>query len=226
MMRKILLTLAFLVIIGAAATLFTNRTPPPGFISIREAPAFQNETILTRAWSLPVATQYPRPILSQTNPSACGPTSIANLLRSGGLSSTTADQIADHGTGCFHGICFGGLTLEGLAAATRASTSAWEVTVLHPATVDALRDELRQANEPERRYVMNFSRFPLFGTGGGHHSPIGGYLEAEDLVFVLDVNASYQPWLVSTARLFEAMDTLDSASGEKRGLIRLERALR
>ena len=64
---------------------------------------------------------------------------------------------------------------------------------------------------------------PLFGTGGGHHSSIGGYLEAEDLVFVLDVNASYQPWLVSTARLFEAMDTVDSASGEKRGLIKLER---
>ena len=223
-MKRPLLIIAVVLVAAVGAFVgFSGRTPPPGFVSIREAPAFQNPQLLERAWALPVAALYPHPVVSQTNPSACGPTSIANVLRSSGSASATPDQVAEHGSGCFGGVCFGGLTLAQLAAASEGTSKELKVTVLHPANVEALRDELRHANEPTRRYVMNFSRFPLFGTGGGHHSPIGGYLEAEDLVFVLDVNASYQPWLVSTARLFEAMDTVDSSSGEKRGLIKLER---
>jgi hypothetical protein len=58
------------------------------------------------------------------------------------------------------------------------------------------------------------------GAGTGHHSPIGGYLEAEDLVFVLDVNRDYQPWLIERARLFAAMDTWDG--NKKRGLLLIE----
>jgi hypothetical protein len=69
---------------------------------------------------------------------------------------------------------------------------------------------------------VNFSRAPIFGAGGGHHSPIGGYLEAEDFVFVLDVNADFQPWLVERERLFAAVDTVDSSSGQKRGLLRID----
>ena len=71
--------------------------------------------------------------------------------------------------------------------------------------------------------MINFHRRPLFGAGGGHHSPIGGYLEPEDLVFVLDVNERFGPWLVSSDRLFEAMDSVDSSSGMKRGLLRMTR---
>jgi Phytochelatin synthase len=44
--------------------------------------------------------------------------------------------------------------------------------------------------------------------------------EAEDLVFVLDVNHDYQPWLVERARLFAAMDTWDGK--KKRGLLLIE----
>ena len=85
----------------------------------------------------------------------------------------------------------------------------------------AFRAELRQANDPRQRLIINFTRRPLFGTGGGHHSPIGGYFDAEDLVFVLDVNERFGPWLVSSERLFEAMDTVDSSSGARRGLLKL-----
>jgi hypothetical protein len=62
----------------------------------------------------------------------------------------------------------------------------------------------------------------LFGKGVGHHSPIAAYLEPEDLVLVLDVNEAFGPWLVSTERLFAAMDTIDPSSGKKRGLLLLE----
>src|SRR5205814_9068953 len=65
------------------------------------------------------------------------------------------------------------------------------------------RAHLRFANDTSRRYVVNFTRGPLFGMGGGHHSPIAGYLVNEDLVLVLDVNEKYGPWLVKSERLYE-----------------------
>lgn len=68
--------------------------------------------------------------------------------------------------------------------------------------------------------IVNFSRREIFGAGTGHHSPIGGYLEAEDLVFVLDVNRDYQPWLIERVRLYAAMDTWDGK--KKRGLLLIE----
>ena len=140
------------------------------------------------------------------------------MLRSEGA-TTTPDEVAGHGTGCLGGFCFGGLTLSQLAQATRATSPGWKVTELHPETLAAFREELGHANDPARRLIINFHRRPLFGSGGGHHAPIGGYLEAEDLVLVLDVNERFGPWLVSSARLFEAIDTVDSSSGQKRGLL-------
>ena len=83
------------------------------------------------------------------------------------------------------------------------------------------REQLAHVNDEDRRYIINFDRGPLFGRRGGHHSPIGGYLSDLDLVFVLDVNDSYGPWLVHTDRLFEAMNTVDPSSGQKRGLLLL-----
>ena len=193
---------------------------PAGFASIREAAVFQQPALLERAWALPVAKTFPRPLLSQGNPSSCGPTSVANVLRSSG-GATTPDEVAAHGAGCLGGFCFGGLTLAQLAEATRAISAEWKVTELRPATLDAFREELRLANDPSRRLIINFTRRSLFGEGGCHHSPIGGYLEPEDLVFVLDVNERFGPWLVSSERLYEAMDTIDPSTGQKRGLLRL-----
>jgi hypothetical protein len=73
------------------------------------------------------------------------------------------------------------------------------------------------------RYVTNFDRRSLFGRGGGHHSPRGGYLEQEELAFVLDVNRGFGPWLVSTERLLDAMNTTaDWSTGTTRGLARFE----
>ncbi len=89
--------------------------------------------------------------------------------------------------------------------------------------VDLLKN-LRASNDESSRFVTNFARSALFGGGSGHHSPIGGYLEQEDLAFVLDVNAGYGPWLVPTERLFDAMNTVaDWTTGRTRGLARFDR---
>jgi hypothetical protein len=112
-----------------------------------------------------------------------------------------------------------GLTLDELAEVARVNTRR-KVTVLRDLSEEQFREHLHRSNDASRRYVVNFNREQIFGAGVGHHSPIGGYLEAEDLVFVLDVNSDYQPWLVERKRLFEAVNTFDG--DKKRGLLLIE----
>lgn len=112
-----------------------------------------------------------------------------------------------------------GLTLDELAKVAQSHTRR-NVTVLRDLGEKQFLEHLRRSNDPGRRYIVNFDRAQIFGAGSGHHSPIGGYLEAEDLVFVLDVNADFQPWLVERWRLFEAVNTFDG--DKKRGLLFIE----
>jgi hypothetical protein len=112
-----------------------------------------------------------------------------------------------------------GLTLDELAEVTQTHTKR-KVRVLRDLTAEDFRQHLLLSNNPGRRYILNFNRQQIFGMGAGHHSPIAGYLEDADLVFVLDVNRDFQPWLVERSRLFAAMDTLDG--DKKRGLLLIE----
>lgn len=183
--------------------------------SIRSSDTWKQPALLERAWALPVARLY-NPLLSQSFTSICGPTSVANVLRS---------MNVDAGRNPFRRFGLRAMSLDQLSAESQEVVPApWRVQSVRPQTVDALRTELKRANGVDRRYVINFSRAPLFGGGGGHHSPLGGYLEAEDLALVLDVNSGFGPWLVTTERLFEAMNTTaDWATGLTRGLARFER---
>lgn len=227
MRRKTLATgclglLAAVLVAGAVVArpiLFPKRMD---VVSIRTNAAYQDTALLERAWKLPVAAKYASPgVVFQPNASFCGPTSMANVLRSLGTADTTPDRALE-GTGkCSIGFCWGGLTLDELAEVAR-STVPGQVQVLRGLTLEEFREHLRHANSPERRYIINFDRGPLFGNVGGHHSPIAGYLEAEDLALVLDVNEHYRPWLVPTERLLQAMNTVDSSSGLQRGLLLIE----
>jgi hypothetical protein len=116
-------------------------------------------------------------------------------------------------------VCILGLTLDELAEVARTNSSR-KVTLLRDLSEDDFRQHLRRSNDPTRRYVVNFARARIFGAGVGHHSPIAGYLEREDLVFVLDVNRAYQPWLIEAARLYDAVNTFDG--DKKRGLLLFE----
>ena len=85
-----------------------------------------------------------------------------------------------------------------------------------------LRAELAHTNDPSRRYIANFNRRPLFGWGGGHHSPIGAFLEAADAVLIIDVNRGVGPWLVSVPQLHRALSARNPFRMDKsRGLARL-----
>ena len=213
----------FLVIIaavcllaGAAFVVVGQTKVPPEAI---QSSVIRSPELLDRAWTLPVAATFGRDVTWQSNGSRCGPASIANAFRSVGEEETTEAEVLE-GTGmCWTGLCIIGLTLDELAELARMKTER-KVSVLRDLSAAEFREHMKHANNPGRRYIVNFTREKIFGAGAGHHSPIGGYLEAEDLILVLDVNEDYKPWLIEGERLFSAMDTLDG--DKKRGLLLIE----
>jgi hypothetical protein len=213
------LSIAAVTLVVAFVTGVLFLLPPTVPPEVIERSVVHEQTLLDKAWRLPAASAFGHHVDYQSNQSLCGPASIANVLRSFGEPADTEKNVLAHTTKCWSGICFFGLSLDELADVTRTATKR-SVTVLRDLTPEAFQDELRHVNDPRRRYVINFARTPIFGSGFGHHSPIGGYLEAEDLVLVLDVNEKFKPWLVERSRLYDAMNTLDG--DKKRGLLRIE----
>jgi Phytochelatin synthase len=200
---------------GGALVVGQSRVSP----QLIESSVTRTPELVERAWRLPVATTFNRQLSWQSNGSRCGPAAIANAYRSLGEAASTEGKVLA-GTGhCWTGVCILGLTLDELADVARANTRR-KITVLRDLSEEQFREHLRRSNDPGRRYIVNFSRERIFGAGVGHHSPIGGYLESEDLVFILDVNPDYQPWLVERTRLFAAVNSLDG--DKKRGLLLIE----
>lgn len=225
MRRRGKVRLAIVVLVLAALGYFPLRTtvfaPHFDVPSIAATPQYKDPALMDRAWSLPVASTFQRSVVSQTNGSVCGPSSVANILRSLGDGSASQSKVIKGSGHCVTGLCIPGLTLDELAEMAQKKTTK-KVTLLRDLTLEDLRAHLKRSNDPSRRYLANFHRGMLFGKGVGHHSPIAGYLEAEDLVLVLDVNGAFGPWLVSSERLFAAIDTIDTSTGKKRGLLAFE----
>ena len=227
MNKKILIALAaaLLLLGGSVAVLpgllWGDAVDYSKVASIRTTGVFQEPRFLNAAWQLPVAKTYRTGLDFQHNGSFCGPTSVVNLSRSIGMPATQATILNDSGISTVLGALPGGITLDQLSELAGKKLKK-HVTMLRDLSLAEFRQQMVRTNDPSVRYLINFHRGPLFGQGSGHHSPIAGYLAAEDLVFVLDVNASYKPWLVKTERLYEAQNTTDPASGKKRGLLRIE----
>jgi len=198
-----------------------GRADYAGAVSIKETHDYQDPALLKKAWALPVAATYQAGIEFQRNGSVCGPSSLANVLHSMKQPGNQESVLQGTNFSTVLGYLPAGLTLDQLADIARQKLQG-KVTVLRDLDLAGFREQLRHVNDPARRYVINFSRGPLFGTGGGHHSPIAGYLDQEDLVLILDVNQKYGPWLVKPERLYEAMNTIDTTAQKKRGLLLIE----
>lgn len=193
--------------------------------SIEGLPTYRDPALMEKASALPAAASYGRPLIYQANPSFCGPTSIANVLRSLGVERTPKEVLDRSEVKPVFGLLIGGLTLDEEAELLRLNATG-RVEILRDLTLKAFRAEMMQVNDPNRRYVVNFHRGPMFGRGHGHFSPLLAYLPDEDLALVGDVNADYRPYLVSVDRLWKATDTVDSETGLERGLIVIESAAR
>lgn len=224
--KKFLWTGALALLLGGSAAIVLPRLAGghadySSVVSIKATPEYQNPILLRQAWALPVAALYQPGIDFQRNPSVCGPASIVNVLHSLRQPGDQHSILQDTGLTTVLGFLPQGVTLDQLADIAREKVSR-KVSVLRDLDLAEFREQMRHVNDVSRRYVINFSRGPLFGTGGGHHSPIAGYLNDQDLVLVLDVNEKYGPWLVKSQRLYEAMNTVDSGTQKKRGLLLIE----
>src|SRR3954470_9553222 len=122
--------------------------------SIRSSPEWQRADLLARAWALPVARLY-APLVSQSVLSICGPTSVANVLRS---------MQVPTGKNPFRRFGVRAMSLDQLVSeAAEVVRPVWRVRALRPRTIEALRAELRDSNDERCRYVTNFARASLFG---------------------------------------------------------------
>lgn len=191
-------------------------------VSIKTDARYQDPALLERAWNLPVAKAYRQSFEYQINPVFCGPATAVNVLKSIGVTKYQQSNVFDASDVTYMKTMMSGLTLDELGRLIRDS-SGWKVTVIRDISYEQFREHLKKSSDASQRYTINFTRALLWSpkSGGGHHSPIGGYLPDEDLVFVLDVYDPYKPFLVNSKRLYDAMDTVDTESNEKRGLLLL-----
>jgi len=226
--RRTLVIAGCLAVTAGGAVLLAPRLLPgagdddPRVASIEREATYQDPVLLAKAFSLPAAAAYLAGGLDyQRNGSFCGPTTTVDVLRSLGEPADQRNVLKGTDVRTTLGFVWGGLTLDQEAELVRKRTGR-QVTVLRGLDLSHFRAEVARANDPGRRLAVNFLRRSLFGRGGGHHSPIGGYLADDDLVLVLDVNPSYKPWLVKTERLYRAVDTIDRKTNRKRGLLRVE----
>ena len=138
---------ALITLAGGAGLVVSQTKVRPD--AIRSSVA-RSEAGVEKAWALPAASTFKRELTWQSNPSLCGPASIANALRSLGGTATSETAVLA-GTGrCWTGFCFMGLTLDELGDVTRLKTNR-TVSVLRDLSTEKFLQHLRRANEPHRR---------------------------------------------------------------------------
>ncbi|KAL8191927.1 hypothetical protein R6Q57_028658 [Mikania cordata] len=95
-------------------------------------------------------------------------------------------------------------------------------------SIDEFRKHVIACSTSDDRHVISsYNRATFQQTGTGHFSPIGGYHAGRDMALILDVaRFKYPPHWVPLKLLWEAMDTVDDASGFRRGFMLISRLQR
>ena len=118
-------------------------------------------------------------------------------------------------------VTLGGMTLEQLGELLRAHDVQATVVFASDSNVDRFRAIASQNLQTPHDFVLvNYQRAVLGQGETGHISPIAAYNAQADRFLVLDVAAyKYPPVWVTTQDLWNAMNTIDPASGRSRGFV-------
>jgi hypothetical protein len=114
-----------------------------------------------------------------------------------------------------------GQTLQQAAAVMAAHGATTKAYHASDSSVDEFR-RIAKANMASRNdfVAVNYRRNHVGQPPGAHFSPLAAYDEATDSFLILDVaRYKFPPAWVTTADLFDAMNTLDTDSGKTRGFI-------
>lgn len=163
---------------------------------------------------------------SQSRPAFCGVASSVIVLNALGHSETRLTQatfFTDSASKVRSSlqVTFGGMSLGQLSDLLRAHGA--EVTTFYASDtgLDAFR-EIAQTNLKTSSdfLLVNYQRATLGQKETGHISPVAAYNSATDRLLILDVAAYKYPSVWVPAKvLWDAMNTVDSASGRTRGFL-------
>lgn len=220
-----LLLLASITIWNAAfRTPSTNILPlADGLIAVTSS---SGQTLLAERRFIADYEQLARNFESQSRPAFCGVASavvVLNSLRSSGprlTQSTFFTDAASKVRGSLQ-VTFAGMSLAQLGDLLRAH--GLEVTLFYASDtpVDVFRSIAQENLRTTGDFLLvNYQRAALGQGEIGHISPLAAYNAATDRFLILDVTAyKYPPVWVSTAALWNAMNTTDSSSDRTRGFI-------
>lgn len=118
-----------------------------------------------------------------------------------------------------------GITFGKVACLAHCNAAKVETFRTNEITVDGFRRFVVSCNSSEDCYIISsYHRGAFKQTGSGHFSPIGGYHAGKDMVLILDVaRFKYPPHWVPLELLWEAMNTIDKATGHHRGFMILSK---
>ncbi|KAF8014210.1 hypothetical protein BT93_H0142 [Corymbia citriodora subsp. variegata] len=121
------------------------------------------------------------------------------------------------------GISFGKVAC--LAQCVGAEVEAFQTS---QTTLDQFRQFVKRCCSSDNCHLVSSYHRAIFKqTGTGHFSPIGGYHAGSDMVLILDVaRFKYPPHWVPLTLLWEAMDTVDKTTGQRRGFMLISRPKR
>ncbi|KAF7818451.1 glutathione gamma-glutamylcysteinyltransferase 3-like isoform X1 [Senna tora] len=118
-----------------------------------------------------------------------------------------------------------GITFGKVACLARCNGAKVEAFRTNEKTIDDFRRSVISCCASEEYHVIvSYHRGAFKQTGTGHFSPIGGYHAERDMVLILDVaRFKYPPHWVPLTLLWEAMNTIDQATGHHRGYMIISR---
>ncbi|XP_028777881.1 glutathione gamma-glutamylcysteinyltransferase 3-like isoform X1 [Neltuma alba] len=118
-----------------------------------------------------------------------------------------------------------GITFGKVACLAQCNGAKVEAFRTNETTIDDFRKNVISCSASEDCHVIvSYHRGVFKQTGTGHFSPLGGYHAERDMVLILDVaRFKYPPHWVPLTLLWEAMNTVDKATGHYRGYMVISR---